>query len=545
MNKSNGRWLAVFLLAVILVLGGLLFLKGAFYVAKHEGDTMHMAEIVLRMADGEWPHLDFMTPIGILAMAPIALFVKMGFGLGHAIFMAQAAVALILLPATVRVVQSRITPAAGWLAGWVYGTFVMVLCLALVHGQSEMSVSISMHYNRWAWALAYLVVPLVMLTPETGRRPGMDGIILGVAMGALVLIKLTYFLALAPGLAIGLLARAWWREAAWAVAGGLAVAVAMTALAGPDFWMAYLNDVLTVARSDVRPQPGEPFGSVAAAPAYMGATVALLAAVIFLRQSGRAVEGLVLLFLAPGFVYITYQNYGNDPQWLPLLAMLAFALRPAPGTVNGLRMDLHRWLGVVALAALAFGLPSAINLAYSPFRHLSAVTAKNRPLFPGLPGHGDVLTEQSRIYGVIESHAGDEPGRPFATFRPLAGLENFAVLNGETLPHCETQSGLAAWFQTISDDLEGAGYAGKRIFFADLFSQLWMYGPFERVPGAAPWYYGGVPGLENADYVLVPLCPMYLRARAGVVKSLSSGDYELTEVRRTPVYILLSAKTAS
>ena len=69
MSRPRSAVLAAWLVVLILVLGGLPILKGAFYIEKHEGDTLHLAELVLRMARGEWPHLDFMTPIGVLAIA--------------------------------------------------------------------------------------------------------------------------------------------------------------------------------------------------------------------------------------------------------------------------------------------------------------------------------------------------------------------------------------------------------------------------------------------------------------------------------------------
>lgn len=541
MQKTNPWRLTGLLLLVVLIFGGAPLLKGAFYIGKHEGDTLHMAEIVLRMARGEWPHLDFMTPIGVLAMAPIALFVKLGAGLGHAIFYAQILVALILLPAAVRVVGSRIPGRIGW----AYGAFVMILCLALVHGEAERSVSISMHYNRWSWAIAYLIVPLVMLAPIEGQsRPKLDGIIIGLGLAALLLIKTTYFISLAPTMAIGLLVRRWWCVAGYAVLAGLAVAAAVTALAGPQFWLAYLGDLLTVAQSDVRPQPGEPLAAVAGAPAFMGASLALLAAVIFLRQAGRMTEGLLLMVLAPGLIYIVYQNYGNDPQWLLMLAMLAFVLRPAAGTVNGFGWDLRQGLSVCAILALAFGFPSAMNLTYSPFRHLFADVEKTKPLLPGQPQHADILTKAARIYGVMELREGDDEGSPYFAYRPISEPADVAVLNGEKLPYCEQQSGFIATFEVMAHDLEQAGYAGKTFLITDLFSSLWLFGDFPPTKGAAPWYYGGLSGIENADYVIIPLCPSANKVRVGMLKSLDKAGYTLTEVRRTPVYIMVTAKKA-
>ena len=81
--------------------------KGGFYIGKHEGDTLHLLQIVLREARGQWPHLDFQTPIGVLATAPVALFVRLGAGVGHAILYAQILLAAIALPAIWWVASSR------------------------------------------------------------------------------------------------------------------------------------------------------------------------------------------------------------------------------------------------------------------------------------------------------------------------------------------------------------------------------------------------------------------------------------------------------
>ncbi|MCX8507908.1 MAG: hypothetical protein ORN49_03340, partial [Rhodobacteraceae bacterium] len=293
MMKNNAKVLWMFLGTVLLVLGGLPFLKGGFYIGTHEGDTLHLADILFREAQGQWPHLDFMTPIGLLATEPMALFVRLGLGMGYAIFAGQLLVALVFLPMIVSVICSRIE---GW-AGWLYGAFVIVLCVALVHGEGDGALSVSMHYNRWAWAAAYLIVPVILIAPQEGERPVPDGLILGLCMAALALTKVTYFISLAPAVLMALLVRRWWRVMVVAALAGLAVAAVGTWLAGMEFWPAYVGDLLTVARSEVRPQPGETLAMVVGGPERLGGSIILLLAVIFLRQSGRMNEGLVLFYL--------------------------------------------------------------------------------------------------------------------------------------------------------------------------------------------------------------------------------------------------------
>lgn len=534
-RRPTAGVLTLGLLALVAVLGGLSLIKGGFYIGKHEGDTLHLAELVLRMGQGEWPHLDFMTPIGVLAIAPMALFVALGQGFGHAIVLSQILVALVLLPATVWIATSRLRGV--W--AWLYGAFVMVLCLALVHGEANVAVSISMHYNRWAWAITYLLLPVVMIAPAR-ERPWPDGAILGLGVAALALIKVTYVVAVFPGLLIGLIARRWWRTTAVAAAAGLLAAGLLTALAGPEFWLAYVADLRTVASTDIRPNPGESLAAVVASPAWFGASFTLLAVIVFLRQARRMTEGMVLLFLMPGLFYITYQNYGNDPQWLMLVAILALALRPDTPVRNRLGWDMGQALGFAGAAAIAFGLGSALNLAYSPLRHAATDTAKMAPLLSRLPAHADVRAYENRIYGINTSLAADGPDTPFAAYRPRAERKDLTEFGGRTWGDCEMAGGLDAYFEVVADDLAGAGYAGRAIGAADLFSGFWMYGDFRPVRGAAPWNYGVPSGFRNADFIVLPLCPFAAQVETELLKSMTRDGWGIRVERKTPVYWLLA-----
>ena len=534
MSRQRTLLLTAFLGLLILLMGGAPILKGAFYVGKHEGDTMHLAELVLRMADGQWPHLDFMTPIGLLALAPISIFVKAGAGLGHAIFYGQILVAALLVLPVVRVATSRLSGI--W--PYLYGGFVMLLCLALVHGEAQSAISISMHYNRWAWAVAYVIIPLAVLAPMGQPRPWIDGALIGLGLAVLVLMKVTYFVAFAPGILVALLARRQGRMILATVLAGLAVAAVVTLLGGLEFWLAYLKDLLTVATGDSRQAPGDSFANVIAAPLYMGGSLTLIAAVIFLRQAGRAVEGLALLVLMPGCFYVAYQNYGNDPQWLYLLALLAFVLMPTADIKNGLGWDLRDALRITGILALAFGAPSAINLAFSPWRHLAADTEDTIPILTRLPEHDDVLTVQPRAYTANLIRPYDQPGDPYADYRELTKRSDPVFLNGEELPECELEGAMQAWFELVTDDLEEAGYAGSALLGTDLYSAYWLFGDFRNVEGGAPWYYGGIAGVENADYIVIPLCPMALNLREAMMKALDEEGWVLEEKRRTELYVL-------
>ena len=75
---------------------------------------------------------------------------------------------------------------------------VLFLAAGMVYGGDDVKLSLSMHYNRWAWAIVFLPLALVILPAERENALA-DGAVIGAAMAALILIKATYFVAFAPG----------------------------------------------------------------------------------------------------------------------------------------------------------------------------------------------------------------------------------------------------------------------------------------------------------------------------------------------------------
>lgn len=518
-----GIRLAVGLILVWAVQTTALLAKGGLFLGKHEGDAMHLVEIVLRQAAGQWPHLDFMTPIGMLATAPIALFTALGWGVGQSILLAQALVGLILLPAVWWVGVSRMR------LGWAlpYGVVILVLVLAVVHGEAERSLSISMHYNRWGWALAFLAIGIAVLPPVQRQSGAADGLVLGLVFAALGLVKVTYLVAFLPTVVLALSLRRDGRALLVALATGLAVVALLTVLAGPAIWPAYFGDLLAVSASAVRSNPGDTLAAVVAAPAYLGGSLVALAGVILLRQAGQQREGLLLLTLLPGFFYVTFQNFGNDPQWLYLLGVLLLVLRPAPGSPGANR---RQALALAGCVAFALALPSAVNLASSPFRHLTVSAAGYTQLLPRATRHSDIhftTTRAERVAGRI----------PLDSF-PVPDTQP-ALLNGVALPECQLDAGTVRVFDAIARRLEAAGLSGRRILTADLFSSLWLFGDFPPLRGGAPWYYGGLPGGAEAELLLVPTCPVLPKARRVVLEQIAERGWILTELAHDPAFVVL------
>ena len=534
MTKPISGAVLIFLIFVIAAMGAAALRPGVLMIGQHEGDALHLLEIVLRMSNGETPHIDFMTPLGAFGFAPIAWFVQVGFGVGQATLWAQIVVAALVLPAVWWVAVSRFSGI--W--PYVFGLVVLSLVLAVVYGDAIRALTISMHYNRWAWAVSFIVVACTILRPVHRQSAVLDGLVVGALMSFLALAKLRYYVAFLPDVAVALLARRQWRTIAIVCAVGLISVVLMTLLYGTAYWAAYVGDLLTVAQSKVRPYPGDPFVAVLGAPAYIGGSLLLLGAIMLLRQAEMAVEGLVVLFLTPAFFYVTYQNFGNDPQWLVLLGLILFAARPSSDVVNGWGWNMRQAISRVGVAALALSMPSMANNLYSPFRHAATDTDGFTPVLATSERHDDLLMRQGRYYKVNKSIPYSDMGAAFDRYEKIADRPELPAFAGDTVEACEIDLGIVGVLQAIADDLEEAGYGGAAIMNVDVFSSLWLFGDFQPLPDGAPWYYGGLPGIDGASHVLLPDCPIAANVHRKIVETFAASDVTLVEVRRAPLYTL-------
>lgn len=527
MNRAVAGKFFLYLIGIVALFGGIQLAKGGLYVDRHEGDALHLIEIVLRMGQGQWPHFDFVTPLGVAAFLPMAAFVKAGFGVGTSIVLAQVAAAVALIVPVYYVAKTRMTP----LVAYGFGAAVLIMTLALVHGEAADNVSISMHYNRWAWALAFLAIPVAILPAREGGSGIIDGVILGAAMSFFILGKVTFGISFAPGLILALVLRRAWTAMG---VGVLVVALCLlipTVLAGVGFWQAYIGDILQVSRSGIRPRAGVDWATLLLAPRFLVGNLVLLGSIWVLRKGERPDLGLVMIVLAPGFLYVTYQNYGNDPKWLALLALIM--LLAGAGTK-------HR---VLALAAAVLIAPSFANMAISPWRHFFAKEAQFVAAFQTAP-HTDFYTPSNRVNRVQERRTITFQDPQFTALNEFADKEPDVTFEGITYPSCQQELGLLGIMRDTAADLRDFGLGDDaRIFTTDTFGGLWMFGDFEPLLGGAPWYYGSLSGLQNADYVLVPSCPITPRTFKAITQGLQELEgLDLEELRRTELYTLYAKR---
>jgi hypothetical protein len=531
--------LALMLLLLAAAETALLMWPGVLRINGHEADLVHTVDVAARMAAGELPHLDFMTPLGVLAFAPLAWLMQAGIGPGQGFVLCTAAVTLAMLPVLWRVADSRLSGPPALL----FGAVSIVMMTAMVYGGDQATSSISMFYNRWGWVMAFAVSLLLVLPPHPGRAsPTLDGAIIGSLLAVLFALKITYVVALLPAaLVFALVARAR-RELLSGLVAGIAVLAAVSlAIGSVTIWPAYIGDVLELTRSTFRPQPGATLPNLLAAPGYLTATLLLIGTVVLWRKTGQDRAGLLLALLGPGFVYVTFQNWGNDPVWLFVLGLLLLSVRPADGATLAGQPALPVARGM-ALACFVVIAPSLLNMAYSPLRHAALDPATYTALFRG-DGHRDIEVPVRRSFqGVGKVFLDTIPGVPEGkTFSQ--DVRNAVAVNGEDLGQCQMEGGLTGLYHHMADSLAArADVRGRAVLIADLNDFLWLMGPFRRSggdgEGMAPWYYGGAEGFDGAEFVLVPLCPVSPQSRRAKMDIIKGLGWVLEPVQRDPHFIL-------
>jgi hypothetical protein len=528
MSRAEAFLLTGVFAVFTLAYGALPWLAGGLFLDTHEGDSYHLLDILSRMLRGDVPHLDFVTPLGLLAFWPILVFMKAGFDTGMAMILAQWAVAICLLPVVAYAAVSRLS----FKVALYFGIATLGLTLALSYGTATSGVGMSMHYNRWAWSVAFVVLLLVFV-PAKGRvRPVLDGVLVGVLVAALMMLKVTYFVALAPVVALALASMHGRKGIAFAVLGGLVVALAVTVQYGIGFWFAYLSDLRLVSSTDIRPYVGTSFDQIVAGPKYITGTLVAVAAALVIRSVRQDLSGFAAFLLVLAFLYITYQNFGNDPQWLIFLPVLLLAVMPDPGDAKVLGVDAAKLGGLTVVAAFVVFFPSLFNIAMSPIKHLSYNTARFLPMVPEAAGHQDIFIRRDRAYMMTAQVYRDQEAGPWEKYAEEIGRRPMPEFQGVQFPHCEWMAGSRALLETLGADLAEADLPeGARLFTADLIAAYWFFAPVTPPKGSAPWYYGKLTGLQYTDYVMVPKCAFTTGVRNIVLGEMAASEATFTLVR--------------
>lgn len=512
MRNLFGTWYALYLVGLLAVLSLARTSDGAVILLSFGGDAVHLVQIVSRMQMDQVPSVDFLTPVGALAFLPFHWLLNSGFSLGGAVAYASVFWAVITLPITWWLGQSRL----GIWSALAFGTVTLVMWTAYVHGGDGPTVALSMYYNNWGWAIVSLVALAAFTAPRGDRW--LVAVVIGAGIGALALIKAPFAAYVAPAVVVSLAIERRWAELLGAFAAGLVLLIVVSVpLGGVAYWQAYIQDLLTVAKSEVRASPGADLVGMVLEPRHFVLFLGLLAALLFLRQAGRNSQALVFLLLGAGFFAITHQNWQNDPHWVLIFGLLLLVEASRVELLNRYGWDLRRALQFLAAGFLVFAAQGFVLQAQSLMAHSGLAIDGSVALLDDDPTLRVRLAENPAVN----------------VFHPAKDAADKTVFLGKPLPFCEKDNGLI-W------DLQASGAAldalvdtrAKTAFHADWVNALWLWSDLDPLPGGAPWYYGGLPGLEAADYLVVPLCPMGRKIRNLALRAVEESGLSFKEIAR-------------
>ncbi len=519
----------LFIFALLSLQAALTLLPEGLTITGHEGDLLHMLDASLRMVDGEMPHLDFMTPIGILGFAPVAGFLALGFKIGKATLLANMLIATLLLPAIWWVGASRLRLRQALF----FGVVMLVLLTAVVYGGAASTISLSMFYNRWGWAVTLLVLMVVLLPARVDIfERWLAPLLIGTGMAALAMLKMTFFAPLAPAIVLILLAQKRARLAGAALLVGGVIGALLVAWLGPEFFAAYFADLLSVTTENSgRTTAGESFLGVIASPQALSGSLVLLAALLVFRKSGHMEQGLVILILAPVFAYITYQNWGNDPKWLFLIIIYLWVNLPDAAERTLFGLPARQSILALIVVALTVVFPSFITMATSPVRAAFASTEGFMKL-PIPDAVADIWLPETRVLNAAVRRKMDGMPELLPEVEPV-------VVNGFSFPDCRANETVVPMPLAMARQIEALDFArGRPVLTADVLNISWLFGDVGRVKGAAPWYYGDDAGIDNAAFLMVPICAIKPSLRDQMLRQVEAANYELREVYRSNLMVL-------
>jgi hypothetical protein len=211
-GSSRTRWIIspvglsqLAILALFALLAGTLLSAKGLVIAITVHDAYVVMDATWRMALGEIAHQDFHSPIGQAFFWPLALLTRLGDVSAATIVHASILVGLVLLALGWIALPGRLSPFA------MFAMMALVLTTALTPRDIGWGPTVILSnlapYNRWGWSFLLLAVSIA-LVPRRQPAALTDGLILGICCSVLLYLKISYGLAAAGLMMVGVLGRA-------------------------------------------------------------------------------------------------------------------------------------------------------------------------------------------------------------------------------------------------------------------------------------------------------------------------------------------------
>ncbi len=501
----RGPWIWAVLpaLAVFALIAAAQLSIGALHVVEYTGDNAYIMDVTARIALGQVPHVDFGLHLGAL---PFVLMAVVDSLLpGQAFLVAQSLFVAAHLVVAVWIVRTRLPLISGGLL-----MLAIVLHGMAITGPAAPEVSMVVFYNRWAWVTAYLLLVAMLLDPQGGGRGWFDAGVIGGLAFVLFATKITFFVALIP---IGLIRYISLGRLGEVGAAGIVFAALLCAglLADPMIWVGYVRDLLWVADNPIRPAPGFGFVEMLTVPGLVPYSLAYVSCLALVWISLGARMALFFALAAVALAFVQYQNHGNMPFWVLALAVFAWAVPNRFGVSGAVRI---LW---VVMALLLTGLGARLLYPMTlgtVVNRIAATTDNYRPFLGGTVAMDGIRFTNANFAAETVSILSDEV--PIPPLADATECDHGALWVGHFLAQAEIIKGLPG-----------------PVFVTDAMTPHWMAAGQAPLVGAAPWNYGSLRGLENAEFVLVPTCAIKMNYKREILRALVREDVPLQLHLRT------------
>lgn len=182
---------------------GTLFWMGSWPMKTMAWDVFILLDGAWRMAQGQVPHQDYSSPIGVLPQGLVALAMSLFGPSSRALAQGPALALPFVLLTSWWICRRRFDPAPAFL---YTATITFLWVGPYPHGVPPWWTSYAMYYNRIGWSF-FLMIALEALFPPRETRgphePFRDALLSGVLIGVLFLTKINFF-----GVSLGLVALA-------------------------------------------------------------------------------------------------------------------------------------------------------------------------------------------------------------------------------------------------------------------------------------------------------------------------------------------------
>jgi hypothetical protein len=305
---------------IVFFFAALLALSPSVLIADYTYDSFIALDSALRSLDGQWPHLDFYTPLGDLYYLILGITARI-FGFAPKILLWEQILTVpVVLWATAIATRNRL-PAS--LRG-ILIVMVGLLCISPGDLDDPSSLSFLASYNRDGWVLMMPVLAAALLEPLRGRHTGWIGqaILLFCLIMALFYLKITFALVAVLTLFCAIVWVPQNRRSCMAALLLLGITIAIISASGP-LMAAYFDDLHRASlASPLFMDASDPFRLIKLKLVLESQWFVLIAPICFAIWLGRSSHSdeerstgnrilLVCMIASGGNIGLSWQNHEN------------------------------------------------------------------------------------------------------------------------------------------------------------------------------------------------------------------------------------------